>query len=322
MEKLVSIILPCFNSALFIHRYLDAILAQTYNEIEIVFVNDGSTDNTELVIHDYLKKFEAKGMKTIYIKQENKGLPGAINTGLKIFSGEYLTWGDPDDFLSPTSIEERVNFLVENRDFNFVRTDANIVLEQNISENVGLITGASKVDIFADLILENRMPCTSGNYLVKSEAFKISHPSLSIYDQARGQNWQLLLPIALGNKCGYIAKPLNNYVIREGSMSHDDVTLEDELARCDEHKDILFNVLEPLNIDQIYFTKLIEDKYYRKKFKLSCNHNDFVRAKLFYRQIKQKKVSDIGYFLAERYVIFRTLRRLLRKLRSFIVNTQ
>ena len=101
MEKenpLVSIITPCYNGENVMHRLLDSILSQTYSNIEFILINDGSTDHSEEIWYQYEKKFNEKGIKTIYIHQRNQGLGAAINAGLKVFTGDYLCWPDIDDY--------------------------------------------------------------------------------------------------------------------------------------------------------------------------------------------------------------------------------
>ena len=66
-----------------IHRLFDSLLNQTYNHLQIIVVNDGSTDNSEDVIMDYEKKFLNQGQMFVYLKQTNGGLGSAINTGIK-----------------------------------------------------------------------------------------------------------------------------------------------------------------------------------------------------------------------------------------------
>ena len=97
-KKMVSIITPCYNGGKLLSRYLDSVLKQTYKNIELIIVNDGSSDNTEKIVISYKGQFKKEGMKLVYIYQDNKGLGGAINTGLKHFTGDYLCWADYDDF--------------------------------------------------------------------------------------------------------------------------------------------------------------------------------------------------------------------------------
>ena len=81
-EQLVSVLIPCYNGAKTLQRCMESLLNQTYQNIELIVVNDGSTDNSEEIILAYKKIFEENGKTIIYIKQENQGLGGAINTAL------------------------------------------------------------------------------------------------------------------------------------------------------------------------------------------------------------------------------------------------
>lgn len=66
MEKLVSIIVPCFNGEKFIERFLKSILDQTYKKVELIFINDGSTDSTEEIVLSYKKKWKKRNKVYIY----------------------------------------------------------------------------------------------------------------------------------------------------------------------------------------------------------------------------------------------------------------
>ena len=111
---MVSIMTPCYNGEKFVGRYLDSVLNQTYDNIEVVLVDDGSTDKTATVVKSYIPKFETKGYKLIYVYQENGGAASAISTAMPMVNGDFITWFDSDDFYTPDSIEKRVKFLQEN----------------------------------------------------------------------------------------------------------------------------------------------------------------------------------------------------------------
>lgn len=99
MEKgLITLIVPCYNVGKTLERFLQSVLKQTYRHIQIVFIDDGSTDNTATILKKYQPIFSSAKMKMQYIYQKNAGLGSAINTGLKYIEGEYLCWADPDDF--------------------------------------------------------------------------------------------------------------------------------------------------------------------------------------------------------------------------------
>ena len=107
----VSIISPCYNGEKFITRFLQSLLTQTYDNIEAIIINDGSSDSTEDIALSFEEKFKNRGFGFKYIYQNNAGQSAAINKGLEIFSGDYLTWLDSDDYLPPYAIEKKVNFL-------------------------------------------------------------------------------------------------------------------------------------------------------------------------------------------------------------------
>ena len=94
-NPLVSVIIPVFNVESFLNECLESICNQTYDNLEIILVNDGSTDNSQLIIDNYSKVDK----RIIAIKQSNKGLSAARNTGIDIARGEYLTFVDSDDVL-------------------------------------------------------------------------------------------------------------------------------------------------------------------------------------------------------------------------------
>ena len=111
MEKgLITLIVPCYNVGKTLERFLQSVLKQTYRHIQIVFIDDGSTDNTATILKKYQPIFSSAKMKMQYIYQKNAGLGSAINTGLKYIEGEYLCWADPDDFYMKDSMKITVKY--------------------------------------------------------------------------------------------------------------------------------------------------------------------------------------------------------------------
>jgi glycosyltransferase involved in cell wall biosynthesis len=146
-----------------IHRLLDSVCEQNYSNLELIIVDDGSTDNSKAVILSYQNKFENKGIQLYYIYQSNQGLGGAIDTGLKYVNGQYFCWPDADDFLATTSIKERVDFLeTHGEEYGLVRTDAYMYYEDNLQKPVGYISYKHKDrfkedNLFVDYILEKNI---------------------------------------------------------------------------------------------------------------------------------------------------------------------
>ena len=109
MNKLVSIIIPTYNAGKYIKETVDSALAQTYKNIEIIVVDDGSTDDTKNILAPYIETGKVQ-----YVFQQNKGLSGARNAGIKIAKGEYIALLDADDIFLPEKIEQQVNHLEKN----------------------------------------------------------------------------------------------------------------------------------------------------------------------------------------------------------------
>lgn len=108
MTDLVSIIVPIFNSEKYIEAIIKQILKQTYENIELILVNDGSTDNSESIVKSFLNDSRIK-----YISQTNGGPSKARNTGLKHVNGQYITFIDSDDSIAPDYIEKLYNGIIE-----------------------------------------------------------------------------------------------------------------------------------------------------------------------------------------------------------------
>lgn len=110
MDSLASIIVPCYNGEKFVDRCFDSILKQKYAHMEVIVVNDGSTDQSEQRVLAWNDRFRNAGIQLVYVSQENKGPGGAINTGLKHVTGEYLCLLDIDDELLESAVSTRVAF--------------------------------------------------------------------------------------------------------------------------------------------------------------------------------------------------------------------
>ena len=95
MNIKVSIIVPVYNVEKYLRQCLDSLINQTLQEIEIICVDDGSTDNSSNILSDYAQK----DSRIIVHRQENQGLANARNAGLKLANGEYIGFLDSDDFV-------------------------------------------------------------------------------------------------------------------------------------------------------------------------------------------------------------------------------
>ncbi len=107
MQKLVSVIIPCFNAERWIAEAIDSCLEQTYPHIEIIVIDDYSTDNSRSIVKSYGDKITWESLP------QNKGGSYARNRGFALSRGEYIQFLDADDFILPKKIERQINFLEE-----------------------------------------------------------------------------------------------------------------------------------------------------------------------------------------------------------------
>lgn len=109
-NKLVSIILPVYNVEEYLEECFNSIVEQTYSNIEIIFVDDGSTDNSANLLDRY-KEIDSR-VKVFH--KENGGVSSAKNTGLKYANGDYITFIDPDDYVSNDYVEYLLSLVSDN----------------------------------------------------------------------------------------------------------------------------------------------------------------------------------------------------------------
>lgn len=110
-EDLISIIIPVYNMEKYLNKCLDSVLNQTYNNIEIILINDGSKDNSEKIC----KLYEKKDSRIIFINKENEGVSSARNLGLDIATGKYIFFVDSDDYIKENTIEKLYNNMVSSK---------------------------------------------------------------------------------------------------------------------------------------------------------------------------------------------------------------
>ncbi|HZY64220.1 MAG TPA: glycosyltransferase [Edaphobacter sp.] len=115
----VSIIIPAYNAAPYIKDTLESVFAQTYPSIEVIVVNDGSPDTVllEQILEPYRNRI-------VYLQQENRGLSGARNTGLRAATGSMVALLDADDIWMPNYLEEQTRFLREHPEYDLVYCNA------------------------------------------------------------------------------------------------------------------------------------------------------------------------------------------------------
>ena len=319
----VSVIVPCYNGGWCVARLLNSILAQTYDNIELIFVNDGSTDDTEAVFDSICPALEARGIAVRYIAQANRGLGGAIDTGLANISGEFFCWPDADDSLEPDSIAARVAVFAAHPHAGVVSSAANIKHPDNpsISDSIlrDAMPDADHQTLFRRLLQAEGLFCP-GCHMARTEAFFAANGRMGIYPARRGQNWQLLLPLYYHFDRVYLDRPLYNYYIYNASMSHTDNSYEKRLYRAKEHENIICSTLSEIVMSDApreMYSKVAKTEGARRRLELANAYGKKADAREAYLFLAAQHAASAR----DRFMCYTTgsrcvasLRKLRRKL--------
>lgn len=165
LQPLVSIVMPAYNAEQYIEEAIESVLRQSYENWELIIVNDGSTDSTEQIIHFY------NDQRIITLCQKNTGVSAARNFGMENAKGDFLTFLDADDALTPDSVKLRIDCFTQNSDVDLVHGIAsirneNLTIEHRISEPF-------KYDGLLDLVLklDNRL-FFNPSYMIRTNNLK------------------------------------------------------------------------------------------------------------------------------------------------------
>ncbi len=325
MGTKTTLLTACYNGEEFIQEYIDCLLAQTVTSLQIVFVNDGSTDKSEEILLSYEKAFREKGFELTYIRQENKGQVKAINRGLKEVRGDYLILYDIDDKLMPDAVLHMSTYLEEHPKCGTVLSNG-LYEYPDSGKKSHSFTRNKKLSnrVFEDL-LRIELYNWPGAYMIRWSMFERINPGHQIYEAHYGQNLQLLLPMTFHYSTGFLDEPLLCYRIRANSLSHSKNKsrvreLNQEYARTREH---IVESLEMPEERRKYYINIIRESNYRKLLKFSARNNLTEDMKQVYGEMRingwlrlyDRVIYLLGFTGPGRY-LFRAIDHVYRRLRG------
>ena len=208
----VSIIVPVYNVERYVDRCLNSLVKQTLKDIEIIIVNDGSTDNSKKEMEKYL---EVNNIK--YFEKTNGGLSSARNFGMKYATGEYIAFLDSDDYVEKNMYEEMYN-LAKQEDADMVECD--FVWEW---EDTGEIKKDKRRNYKNRKEMIRRPRVVAWNKLIKTEIIKqsgIKFPDGLIYEDL--EFYYKIIPYI--NRISYVNKYFVHYIQRNNSISNSQTT--------------------------------------------------------------------------------------------------
>ena len=215
-DPLISIIIPCFNAEKTLEKCLESVVQQSYANLEIIIIDDGSTDETSLIYN----KFQSNDERILVLKQQNSGVSKARNTGVKAATGDYICFVDSDDWAELNYCSELYSLLVgENADISIVEAsyedeNGNVLCSKPISDEKIFDGNRALV-----LLLEDReIQSHPWGKLFKADLLKNVHfpENLKCFE-----DYSTLFKIF--NKAVKVIKSnekLYHYIQREDSLSH------------------------------------------------------------------------------------------------------
>lgn len=257
---MISVIIPVYNSENYVERCIESILFQTYNDWELIVVNDGSTDDSERII----KNLAASDSRIRYYNKNNGGVSSARNLGIKYAKGEFLLFLDSDDWLSPDTCEVLIKNVVEKKAdciiYGFHQTHGHIWAPEKDIDYASLSELKSDFDYW----LNTELLSSSVNKLYRKSLLSF----LFNEDVSFGEDLIFSLEyISNCNKISFITSPLYQHEVNNNSS----ITHSFNQRRLNEIECLQSKVLE--------FAEMITIETYRKYY------NDVIRyVKMLFRQ--------------------------------------
>jgi glycosyltransferase involved in cell wall biosynthesis len=199
MKSLISVVIPTYNRRRYVREALESAWAQTYRPLEIIIIDDGSTDGTE-------EELSSFGSAIRYLRQQNQGPSAARNRGIQAATGEYIALLDSDDLWAPTKIEKQVRLIERSSKVGVVFCD---------TQQLNVITGDVAVrrcspglrgDIRRQLLHRNCVNGSDSAVLVRRACFD----RVGLFDEAlkQAEDWDLWIRISRHYHFDYVPEPL------------------------------------------------------------------------------------------------------------------
>lgn len=291
----VSIIVPIYNVEKYLDRCIKSLINQTLYDIEIVLVNDGSTDSSKKIAEKYSKIDN----RIVLINKENEGGSIARNTGLNLATGEYIMFLDSDDYYEPNCVEESFLKIVNDGSDVVVFGSKHIDEEGNIiKEIIPKETKGMYIKEHPEILMsiEN---CT-WDKIYKSSLFKDNHLKYpeNLYYQDFGITFCIMANV---NKISFTSKTLINYIVnRKGSITSEISDRLYDILKIVEHN---INYYKSKDIYDIYYEeiKAISIINIIDKLKIAIKNGDKKFIKNYTNSCYKFMIDNFGEIKSKKY---------------------
>ena len=213
LEPLVSVVIPTYNYGRYVVEAVESALAQTYPRVEVIVVDDGSTDDTEKRLAPYatgtaLQRLVRARPPIQLVRQRNRGTSAALNRGIRMARGEWISWLSADDVFMPTKLQEQVAYAGQHPDERVNYTD------WYLTDAVGQVKTTVRSLAFASqqqLVRALFGACfiNGSTTLIHRECFETD--GLFAEDLPQAHDWDLWLRLARDFRFGHVGQPLLRY---------------------------------------------------------------------------------------------------------------
>ena len=213
-EPLISVVMPTYNQAGFIREAIESVLNQSYTNLELIIINNYSTDRTEKIIESF------KDVRIRYLKFKNDGVIAASrNRGIQESVGGYIAFIDSDDVWLANKLENQIEYLESNKELGMVYSAQSILGTQSSIDISRYIYNKDleKYDTAMAILNKNLISCSS--VVVKKDIFS----NIGYFDEDRdlvgAEDCDLWVRIAMKYKIGFLGKVLSKYRIHADAIS-------------------------------------------------------------------------------------------------------
>lgn len=299
--KKISVIVPIYNSSKYLQKCIDSLINQTYKNIEIVLVNDGSTDDSERIIKTYIKN----NKNIVYIFKQNGGQASARNIGIEVSTGKYISFVDSDDYVDVHMYEDMLEYLKD--DIDILVFGFNEVFNSNIKRNIGYFDYSSnKINnfiispagpcnkifkkslfinnkikflenrIYEDLAIIPSIVCHSNNikFVNKQPYYYVIHSSSTMRQNSYNEKLLDIFPALEFLKNIFVEENKYNEHLDELEFVYIENLLHGASLRFLDYKEGKSSIIKICEIMKEQFPNWKKNKYYKSqnwKYKLFCN---------------------------------------------------
>ena len=305
----VSIIVPIYNTEKYLERSLDSIVAQSFTNLEIILVNDGSTDNSLEII----KRYADKDKRIKVIDQENKGVSEGRNIALKNATGDYLAFVDPDDWIDLDDIEKMVAFEEKKEsDISFFNYKINGVIQKN--NKIENEYNENNINNFIKLLINGDIPGYLWRLLLRKNITKNINFKK---DLKIAEDLVFILEILKNTKkISKSEEAYYNYFLEENSLTraknkyainmHNTFTMNKYIKELYSEFEIIANTKHISEIG-LYILKMHRDGYNKEKlkeeFNFLVNSQEYqnMKTKINYNELSKIDKNIIKYIEKNNY---------------------